>query len=296
MFSFETNTPYPDRIQWILNDYLGPFVQEGPLGEFDPRRDLEVYVDGYLTPVRTFAFDVENNRYLLYMDTSINLQGVIQAIHHMPRPFFIDSGVRGLPSFALIAGYSSAGDVGTNPTPTAILRAIPNSVTALYVPLTLIWETTGIVQIRITATGYDSGLIDTGGVGSVFFPEGVSTTTLFTLDAYDVVGHLALTTTAQVTVLVFTFVDTVTEGAYNVVVADGAVTVIPVVVAAGVSEVILIDSVTSSLYQLQVTSGALEFIPVLSGVGVPYLPFTDIETNLPYKLYITNGAFDLISL
>ncbi len=89
MFSFETNAPYPDRIQWILNDYLGPFIQDGPLGVFDPRRDLEVYVDGQLIPVRTFAFDTANNRYLLYMDIPFNLQGVIQIVHHMPNPPFI---------------------------------------------------------------------------------------------------------------------------------------------------------------------------------------------------------------
>ena len=51
-----TNQPYPNRIQWILENYLGPFAQQGPLGDFDPRRDLEVYVDGTLIPVRSFVF------------------------------------------------------------------------------------------------------------------------------------------------------------------------------------------------------------------------------------------------
>jgi hypothetical protein len=88
MFSFETNAPYPDRIQWILNEYTGPLAQNGPLGSFDPRRDLEVYVDGQLIAVHTFSFDTVNNRYLLYMDSAINLQGVIQVVHHMPNPPF----------------------------------------------------------------------------------------------------------------------------------------------------------------------------------------------------------------
>lgn len=85
----KTNLAYPNRIQWILGDrYFGPFVQFGPLGSFDPRRDLEVYVDGNLTPVRSFIYDATNNRYLLYMSQNINLQGVIQVIHHMPNPPF----------------------------------------------------------------------------------------------------------------------------------------------------------------------------------------------------------------
>jgi hypothetical protein len=83
-----TNLPYPNRIQWVLENYTGPFSQDGPLGSFDPRRDLEVYVDGLLTPVHSFVFDTANNRYLLYMSRNINLQGVIQVVHHMPNPPF----------------------------------------------------------------------------------------------------------------------------------------------------------------------------------------------------------------
>ena len=85
----ETNAPYPNRIQWILGShYAGPFVQNGPLGSFDPRRDLEVYVDGILVPVQSYTYDPINNRYLLYMSRNINLQGVIQVLHHMPNPPF----------------------------------------------------------------------------------------------------------------------------------------------------------------------------------------------------------------
>jgi hypothetical protein len=84
----QTNAPFPNRIQIVLDPYVGPFVQDGPLGSFDPRRDLEVWIDGVLTPVQTFAFDANNNRYLLYMATEINLQGVIQVVHHMPSPPF----------------------------------------------------------------------------------------------------------------------------------------------------------------------------------------------------------------
>src|ERR1017187_758873 len=125
--SVETNAPYPNRIQWMLGEYVGPFVQNGPLGSFDPRRDLEVYVDGALIPVRSFTYDATNNRYLLYMSQNINLQGVVQMIHHMPNPpfgFTISSSpptVVLLPSFALIGIYNVAGDEGNPSTAQAAL-------------------------------------------------------------------------------------------------------------------------------------------------------------------------------
>jgi hypothetical protein len=83
-----TNLPYPNRIQLLCTPFQGPFVQDGPLGVFDPRRDLVVWVDGVLTPILTFSYDANNNRYLLYMASPINLQGLIQVVHHMPDPPF----------------------------------------------------------------------------------------------------------------------------------------------------------------------------------------------------------------
>lgn len=89
----ETNAPYPNRIQVVLEnvgDYLvvTPLTQMGPLGAFDPRRDLEIYANGSLVPIRSFLYDNTNNRYLLYTGTNIDLQGVIQVIHHTPNPPF----------------------------------------------------------------------------------------------------------------------------------------------------------------------------------------------------------------
>jgi len=84
----QTNAPYLNRIQLVCAPFTGPFVQDGPLGEFDPRRDLQVYVDGVLQTIQTFSFDAVNNRYLLYLANAINLQGVIQVIHHVPSPPF----------------------------------------------------------------------------------------------------------------------------------------------------------------------------------------------------------------
>ena len=90
MITAQTNGPYPNRIQLPLGNWIGPFVQPAPgtLGDFDPRRDLEVYVDGILVPVQTFSYDSINNRYLLFLEKTIDLQGVVQVIHHMPDPPF----------------------------------------------------------------------------------------------------------------------------------------------------------------------------------------------------------------
>jgi hypothetical protein len=82
------NAPYPNRLQLVCNPYIGPFEQEGPLGLFDPARDLSIYVDGVLQTVQTSYFDSVNNRYLIFMTQAFNLQGFIQVIHHVPNPPF----------------------------------------------------------------------------------------------------------------------------------------------------------------------------------------------------------------
>jgi len=83
-----TNGPYPNRLQITCAPYIGPFVQDGPLGLFNPARDLDIYVDGVLQVVQTSSFDTVNNRYLIFMAASFNLQGFIQVVHHMPSPPF----------------------------------------------------------------------------------------------------------------------------------------------------------------------------------------------------------------
>lgn len=99
----ETDGQFTDRIQLVLDPNIGPMVQQGPLGAFDPRRDLQIYVDGALIPVRTFTFDANGNRYLLFMDQQINLQGVIQVVHHMPSPPFLSGARPGWLQFAKVS-------------------------------------------------------------------------------------------------------------------------------------------------------------------------------------------------
>jgi len=118
----ETNAPYTARVQLLLTPagLTGPLVQfgptggagaTGPLGTFDPRRDLEIYVDGSLINVLTFSFDTDNNRYLMFANNSINLQGVIQVVHRMPSPPFVDNTlVSTVSGFAVRATFSTSGD------------------------------------------------------------------------------------------------------------------------------------------------------------------------------------------
>lgn len=108
----QTNAPYPNRIQILCAPLIGPFVQNGPLGQFDPRRDLQVYVDGDLLPIVSFSFDANNNRYLLFTAKPFNLQGVIQLIHHVPNPPFITQSNPPLQDFEF-AQYPDIG--GGNP-------------------------------------------------------------------------------------------------------------------------------------------------------------------------------------
>jgi hypothetical protein len=84
----QVNTPYPNRIQLLLDDPEGPF-NSPVLGMFDPRRDLEIFVDGQQITINNFSYDAVNSRYLMYTLAPFNLQGVIQVIHHMPLPPFV---------------------------------------------------------------------------------------------------------------------------------------------------------------------------------------------------------------
>ena len=91
MLTATTNAPYPNRLQLMLGDWIGPFIQPAsPPVEFDPTnpKHLEVYVDGLPLAIINASYDPVNNRYLLFADKAFNLQGVIQLIHHMPRPPF----------------------------------------------------------------------------------------------------------------------------------------------------------------------------------------------------------------
>ena len=88
MMRFETDGNFPNRVAWWLDDFQGPFPQDGPLGDLDPRRDLDVYINGGLTPVQSFSYDAANNRYLLFFARTIPLGATVQAMHRMPSPPF----------------------------------------------------------------------------------------------------------------------------------------------------------------------------------------------------------------
>ena len=102
MIAAQTNAPYPNRLQLVLGDWIGPLIRPtSPPVEFDPTKDVEVYVDGVPLDITMASFDALNNRYLLFASKAFDLQGVIQVIHHMPSPPFQYGAPAVLPTFAV---------------------------------------------------------------------------------------------------------------------------------------------------------------------------------------------------
>jgi hypothetical protein len=208
----ETNAPYPNRVQLVLGptnnigwglfwgEYwgssgsssttTGPFFQNGPLGLFNPSRDLQVYADGQLLPVQTWSFDSTYNRYLLYMATQFNLQGAIQLVSHMPNPPFQSVETNIIPGFALLASYSTLGDGILSASMN--LAVVPSS-TMPFSSVILIWSTINVAQIEITTPGspplFSTGKIATSGIGIYPVSEGFASTTTFTMNGYDALGN-----------------------------------------------------------------------------------------------------------
>ena len=94
MPSATINAPYPNRITLDCAPLIGPFVSE-TLGNFDCTRDVRVYLNGDLLAITSFAFDANNNRYLMYTQKpflsgieAVDSAYVLQVVHHMPKPPF----------------------------------------------------------------------------------------------------------------------------------------------------------------------------------------------------------------
>jgi len=81
------NKPYPNRLQLALGSVFGP-LQSTVLGDFDPRRDLQVYNNGKIVTIDSFSFDSDYNRYLLYFKEPLDPTTPIQVIYHIPNPPF----------------------------------------------------------------------------------------------------------------------------------------------------------------------------------------------------------------
>jgi hypothetical protein len=115
-----------------------------------------------------------------------------------------------VPSFALIPAYSTNGDEGL--TPTAVLTVSPSSALSGQ-PVTLIWNTTNVAYVDITAPAFNTGYLSTTGTGIYFVASGFDVggsppheTITFTLAAYDsnkhaiIVDSVPLTATATLTI------------------------------------------------------------------------------------------------
>ncbi len=208
-----TNQPYPNRIQLVVNPpFIGPFTQDGPLGAFNPARDLSIYVDGVLQAISSSSFDTNNNRYLIYLVQAIDPQGFVQVVHHVPNPPFqalvAMSPVSAMfvPGFAVVASYIPSGDVLI---PLMSLVALPTSVGLGISTVELLWITVGVAQVRITGTnGLDTGLMGPSGIYTLTLNEGSPNVIILTMDGYDahgnpiVVGSPPVILTATATIIV----------------------------------------------------------------------------------------------
>lgn len=81
----------------------GPFrrfdASRNAMMYFNPNTDIEVYVDGILTSVASSSYDVTSNAYHLYLKVPISSDNVVQIIHHMPAPPFVQTTSLGVFSF-----------------------------------------------------------------------------------------------------------------------------------------------------------------------------------------------------
>lgn len=107
-----------------------------------------------------------------------------------------------LSSFALLASFNPEGD--TSLPSTAAVVGVPTPTTA-GTPITVIWSTSNVVQVQITANNgidppIDSGKINTTGSGTYNISSGVTVTTTFTFNAYNPVNVLAVTQTFQIVI------------------------------------------------------------------------------------------------
>lgn len=94
-----------------------------------------------------------------------------------------------LPAFALIARVSDKPDAPQGTPSIQMFYAAPNPVPATS-RVTIFWEVPIAPKIRITAAGYDSGIMANVGQGYLTLDPGPAVTTRYTLQALDATGAI----------------------------------------------------------------------------------------------------------
>jgi len=89
-----------------------------------------------------------------------------------------------IPGFSLIASITNEGDKRI-----VSFSANPSTVTASN-PFYLLWQTDSVPYIRIYGGTFDTGAIANTGSGQVQVPNGITSTTLFTIQGLDSYGNL----------------------------------------------------------------------------------------------------------
>lgn len=185
------DTPYPNRAQLALDS---PFV--GPLSAsstaFDPSTDVEYYQDGVANPtIDHWAWDQQNNRYLVWFTKPVSDAATFQAVYHMPSTPYEDTNAKVLPGFALLATIGSGDSTLTAYAGIAASPSAPASGAAF----TLLWQLQNVYQVELvsSATGTyitPSQYVTTpSGYGSFLVSAGVTSSTTYTLNCYDQSGN-----------------------------------------------------------------------------------------------------------
>ena len=212
------NSLYPNRVQLKLSSggpAIGPWQTSGG-ATFDPRLGIEVYLNGQRTVIYTFAFDTNNDQYLLFTGDFIPVdESPVQVVYRLPAsPYSGSQGV--IPGFAIIAAWESPEEtetpvlgVAVPATGSSVFVVFPaagwnlggwdagpwdEAVTPVFtIPLattaTLSFYVLGIAFVRFQSSSpsYDSGMLPVVGIGGSIELTGLTPgeTIAMTLTAYD---------------------------------------------------------------------------------------------------------------
>ena len=158
MPDLQTNGPFPNRLVLSCAPFAGPFTSPG-LGAFDPRTDMEFYVDGDPLTVSEFTFDAGNNRYLLYAAQTFDTQGVVQGVFHVLTSPFASAGTL----TALNTAGLGANVAASQPSETAwadpgnIAYNVPGTYASVAPPPSLSTPGIGAFEASVSNSGVAAG-------------------------------------------------------------------------------------------------------------------------------------------
>lgn len=77
----------PRALDLTLAPFTGPLTA---IEDFDPRKDLSLFVDGVQVRIQDFLFVSGSNLYRMFLSDPLSLGSLVQVIHHAPSQPFAD--------------------------------------------------------------------------------------------------------------------------------------------------------------------------------------------------------------